>query len=175
MESLQQLLNENPNLVNQGVGILDEKLYDTCSYIGRKLLPNENMTLEQFNLISKVILEKCLAQYQPKVEVTRLGKDLCIEKNENLVLSLVGSEYQINLEKYLTLYQPRLGVTRLENGLFIEKDENLVLTLVGNEFDCIGIYDDKTGQTLPLTEEKKKYWQNFKLKCMMSQSKFNLK
>lgn len=68
MNSLQQLLDKNPNLINQGVGILDEKLYDTCAYIARKLLPNENMTNEQIELISRVILEKCLAQYKTQTK-----------------------------------------------------------------------------------------------------------
>ena len=64
MESLQILLEENPNLIDQGVGIVDEKLYDTCVYIGRKLSPNSKLNDEEINLISILILEKCLSQYK---------------------------------------------------------------------------------------------------------------
>lgn len=64
MESIQTLLEQNPNLIDQGVGIVDEKLYNTCFYIARKLSPNRTLTEEEINLVSTLILEKCLAQYK---------------------------------------------------------------------------------------------------------------
>lgn len=69
MQTLQVRLNNNYKVVEHAANCLNEKLYDIAFRVGEELLPvqdrngNADLTCEQFDLISKVILQKCLAQY----------------------------------------------------------------------------------------------------------------
>lgn len=61
----------------------------------------------------------------------------------------------------------RLEVDQLPNGLFVEIKQSLLIKSVGpNKYCCIGTYDRKTGNMLPLTEENKEYAKKLNLEMV---------
>lgn len=103
-------------------------------YINHKLskLIDKDVSPEQYNLIAKAILEKCLERCS----------------NAEAIHDVSGKFKHLSDNLY---------VEHLHDNFYIEYKEDLLIEVVKCAFFCTSYYNRETKETFPLTEEKIKY------------------
>lgn len=96
--------------------------------------------------------------------ISNLCKKLSPEKEMSPVERNFIEKYV--LEKYLERSKLKPQSTALKNGTFVETKEKLVVNVDNYGCYCFGYYDDESKETLPLTEEKKKYCESLGFKIL---------
>ena len=120
-----------------------DKIDNAVFYINQKLskLIGEDVSPEQYNLIAKAILEKCLERCS-NAEAVNDTNGRFIHLSDNLY------------------------VEHLHDNFYIEYKEDLLIEVVKCAFFCTSYYNRETKETLPLTEEKIKYLETLPVDMM---------
>lgn len=94
--------------------------------------------------------------------------DIIVETCEKLSSTEYNSIEKYILNKYLEKYKnpPQPKSDKLRKGTFVESRENLVINTDKSGSYCVGFYDEDAQETLPLTEEKKKYAESLNIKVL---------
>ncbi len=136
MQDLLTIIDTKPDVINLGVRVLDEQLYDVIFDVMMKLRPDmeEEFTDSEYRYVERYILKKCLEKSTIFEITNQAGHRLEIDRNCGFPLEI-------------------------RQNLILEHIND-------NEYRCIGVYDRHTGEKHSLTEEKKDYARNLGLEVV---------
>jgi hypothetical protein len=146
MDNFQDKLDNNPSVIKDFIDKLVDNTNDAVWDAALKLYPNGE-DFEAFNNSSEydVFWAHMVEKFIKKCRGWT-NKEAFIEK----VLS----------------DRKHIYATVLGHGLYLETEQKLVYYMEGNLGICLGVsVDGKSSQTIPLTDENKKYCETFGLKC----------
>lgn len=145
MDSLQTKIKDHPNVIQYGVDILTEKLYDIIYKVLDELEMTNDFSTTERDFVERHVLEKYMEKFRDLPRFEEIGRKIAI-----------------CLPKCL------LSVIILADGAYLENTQNLVIRIDNNGIRCIGgsSSDSVDGEPVPLTEEQKAFCEKLDIKYM---------